>query len=93
MASNDSVLPLMRRTVITVQVITAAGGTQVVQTYRFARSHLEELARHRDLPANATPTARLAFLRQAWLVIDAAVASLGEIRFDSHSMRQTSLTQ
>ncbi len=41
------------------------------------------LERHRILPATTTTAARLAFLRRAWLTIDAAVASLVEIRFDA----------
>lgn len=72
----------------TVQVTTAAGGTEVVRTFPFARKHLEELERHRDMPATATTAARLAFLRRAWLTIDAAVASLGEIRFEMQRGRE-----
>jgi hypothetical protein len=65
------------------QVSTAAGGKEVARAIPFARRHLEELARHRDMPTTATAAARLAFLRQAWLTIDAALAAFGEIRFDA----------
>ena len=71
-------------------VTAAAGGMEVVRTYPFARRHLEELARHRDMPATATTAARLAFLRRAWLTIDAAVASLGEIRWDARQRAEQS---
>lgn len=70
-------------------VTAAAGGTEVVRTFPFARKHLEELARHRDMPATATAATRLAFLRRAWLTIDAAVASLGEIRFETQRRRES----
>lgn len=62
-------------------VTATAGGREVARTFPFARKHLEELARHRNMPA--TTAARLAFPRRAGLTIDAAVASLGEIRFDA----------
>ena len=62
----------------------AAGGPEAVRTFPFARRHLEELARHRTfLPASMSTEAALRFLESAWLAIDAAMGSLGEIRFDS----------
>ncbi len=61
----------------------AAGGPEAVKTFPFARSHLNELARHRVMPsATASAKVRLSFLGSAWLAIDAAMASLHEIRFD-----------
>lgn len=68
---------------IEAHVCIAAGGPEAASTFPFARRHLEELARHRKQPpATVGTAARLVFLRQAWLVIDAAMASLAEIRFD-----------
>lgn len=66
-----------------VQVTTAAGGTEAARALPFARRHLEELAKYRDLPATASPPVRLGFLRQAWMAIDAAMAAPGEIRFEA----------
>ena len=41
--------------------------------------------RHRDMPAaTESEKVRLGFLESAWLAIDAALASLCEIRFDIH---------
>lgn len=71
----------------TAHVTTAAGGPEAARRFPFARRHLEELARHRNLPATAGITASLAFLNSAWLAIDAAMASLGEIRFDARRSR------
>ncbi len=62
----------------------AAGGPDAAKTYPFARRHLEILARHRVMPfSTESVTARLAFLESAWQAIDAAIASLCEIRFDA----------
>jgi hypothetical protein len=62
----------------------AAGGPDTAKTYPFARRHLEILSRHRVMPsATESTSARLAFLESAWLAIDAALASLCEIRFDA----------
>ncbi len=61
----------------------AAGGAEAARSLPFARRHLEELARHSVMPsATESTTARLAFLNAAWESIDAAMASLDEIRFD-----------
>lgn len=61
----------------------AAGGPDAVKTYPFARRVLEELERHRVMPsATESVKVRLAFLESAWQAIDAALASLCEIRFD-----------
>jgi hypothetical protein len=63
----------------------AAGGHDAVKTYPFARRVLAELERHRDMPAaTESEKVRLGFLESAWLAIDAALASLCEIRFDIH---------
>jgi hypothetical protein len=60
----------------------AAGGPELALNFPFARYHLNELARHRVLPpATESTAARLAFIESAWQAIDAAMASLGEIRF------------
>jgi hypothetical protein len=62
----------------------AAGGADAVKTYPFARRVLAELERHRVMPpATESTNARLAFLESAWQSIDAALASLCEIRFDT----------
>jgi hypothetical protein len=67
----------------TEHVCIAAGGAEAVKTFPFARSHLNELARHRVMPsATESVKVRLAFLGSAWQAIDAALASLDEIRFD-----------
>lgn len=63
----------------------AAGGADAVKTFPFARRVLAELERHRVMPyATESTNARLAFLESAWQAIDAALASLCEIRFDAH---------
>lgn len=62
----------------------AAGGPDAALSFPFARSHLNELARHRVLPTATESTgARLAFIESAWQAIDFAMASLNEIRFDT----------
>jgi hypothetical protein len=61
----------------------AAGGHDAVKTHRFARRVLAELERHRVMPAATEgEKVRLGFLESAWLAIDAALASLCEIRFE-----------
>ena len=67
----------------TAHVTTAAGGHDVVRSFPFARRHLEELAMHRTMPTTASTAGRLVFIRSAWMAIDAAMASLDEIRFDA----------
>ncbi len=65
-------------------VTVAAGGSDAVTTFPFARSHLRELARHHSGPlAPATRESWLAHLRTAWRDIDAAVAAVPEIRFEA----------
>jgi hypothetical protein len=60
----------------------AAGGRDAVKTYPFARRILAELERHRVMPsATQSVKVRLGFLESAWQAIDAAMASLCEIRF------------
>ncbi len=66
----------------TIQVTTAAGGTEAARALPFARRHLEKLAKYHDVPTIASTAVRLGFLRQAWMAIDAALAALNEIRFD-----------
>jgi hypothetical protein len=68
-------------------VTTAAGGQDAVRSFPFARKHLEELAMHRTMPTTASTTGRIVFIRSAWLAMDAAMASLDEIRFDAGSRR------
>jgi hypothetical protein len=71
-----------------------AGGPEAAKTYPFARRVLEELARHRVMPsATESTTARLAFLESAWQAIDAALASLGEIRYDAQERRNWNVTR
>ncbi|MCX8496440.1 MAG: hypothetical protein ORN51_09695 [Akkermansiaceae bacterium] len=65
------------------RVTTAAGGQDAVRSFPFARRHLEMLAMHRTMPTTASTAGRLVFIRSAWLAIDAALASLCEIRFEA----------
>ena len=62
-------------------VIETAGGELAVRSYPFAQRVLAELARHRTMPPLLAD--RPAFLTLAWQTLDAAVASLDEIRFDA----------
>lgn len=65
-------------------VVIAAGGADTAKTYPFVRRHLEILARHRVMPsATENVEVRLNFLESAWQAIDASMASLDEIRFDT----------
>ena len=49
-----------------------------------ARRHLSLLTRYSSpLPATETSRLRLGLLTTAWQVIDAAISSLDEIRFDA----------
>lgn len=66
----------------TEHVTTAAGGQDAAKSFPFVRRHLEELAMHRTMPATASTAGRLVFIRSSWMAIDAAMASLDEIRFD-----------
>jgi hypothetical protein len=67
----------------TEYVSIAAGGPDAVKTFPFARRVLAELERHRVMPSATESTAtRLAFIGSAWQAIDAALASLDEIRYD-----------
>jgi hypothetical protein len=69
-------------------VTTAAGGADAVQELPFACRHLNMLARYRNpLPATETIRLRLGLLAAAWSVIDAAISSLDEIRFDAGQSR------
>lgn len=69
---------------VKTHVTTAAGGVEAVQNIPLARRHLSMLARYRDpLPATETIRLRLGLLSSAWSAIDAAMASLAEIKFDA----------
>ena len=72
----------------TAHVTTAAGGQDAVRAFPFARRHLEELAMHRTMPATASTAGRLVFIRSAWMALDAAMASLDEIRFDARQRKE-----
>jgi hypothetical protein len=62
----------------------AAGGQEAARSFPFARRVLAEMERHRVMPpATESTKVRLAFLESAWQAIDAALASLSEIRFDA----------
>lgn len=74
-------------------VITAAGGPEVAGVYPLALRVRAELIRHRAIPPTASPTARLVFLGQAWMAIDAAMATLGEIRFGVLQWRSQAISQ
>ena len=66
-------------------VTTAAGGAVAVQTSPLACRHLSMLARYRNpLPPSETVRLRLGLLEAAWQAMDAAMASLDEIRFDAY---------
>jgi hypothetical protein len=39
------------------------------------------------MPANASTAGRLVFIRSAWMALDAAMASLDEIRFDARDRK------
>jgi hypothetical protein len=72
-------------------VTAAAGGSDAVMTFPFARSHLRELARYHSGPsAPVTRESWLAHLRVAWRDIDAAVAAVQEIQFDARHRTSTS---
>jgi len=72
----------------TAHVTTAAGGLDAARSFPFARRHLEELAMHGTMPTTASTAGRLVFIRSAWMAIDAAMASLDEIRFDARQRSQ-----
>jgi hypothetical protein len=74
----------------TEYVCIAAAGPEAIKTFPFARRVLAELARHRVMPsATESVKVRLAFLESAWQAIDAALASLSEIRFDARQRRES----
>ena len=82
----NSVIGEQLRTAIeaaSAHVITAARGPEVAGVYPLALRVRAELIRHRAITPTASPTARLVFLGQAWMSIDAAMATLGEIRFNA----------
>ena len=65
-------------------VVTAAGGPEAARRFPFVGRHLSMLTRYSSpLPASETIRLRLGLLTAAWQAIDAAIASLGEIRFDA----------
>jgi hypothetical protein len=65
-------------------VTMAAGGAQAVEKSTLACRHLSMLTRYSSpLPATETIRLRLGLLTTAWQVIDAAISSLDEIRFDA----------
>jgi len=66
-------------------VTTAAGGAVAVQKFPFACRHLSMLSRHRDLlPATETVKLQLGLISAARWIIDAAMGSLDEIRYEAH---------
>lgn len=65
-------------------VTTAAGGAEAIERSTLARRHLSLLVRYiKPLPPSETIRLRLGLLSAAWGAIDAAMASLDEIRFDA----------
>jgi hypothetical protein len=74
----------------TAQFIAAAGGPEAARVFPLALRVRVDLTRHRAIPPTASPTARLAFLGQAWMAIDAAMATLHEIRFFSRERNSSS---
>jgi hypothetical protein len=71
----------------TAHVIAAAGVPEAAGVYPLALRVRADLIRHRAIPPTASPTARHVFLEQAWMAIDAAMATLGEIRFGAQARR------
>jgi hypothetical protein len=64
-------------------VISAAGGAEAARRFPFVCRHLSMLARYREpLPPTESIRLRIGLLTAAWQAIDAAMASLDEIRFD-----------
>jgi hypothetical protein len=74
----------------TAHVIAAAGGPEAARVFPLALRVRADLTRHRAIPPTASPTARLVFLGQAWMAIDAAMATLHEIRFYSRERNSSS---
>jgi hypothetical protein len=74
----------------TAHVIAAAGGPEAARVFPLALRVRADLTRHRAIPPTASPTARLVFLGQAWMAIDAAMATLHEIRFNSRERNSSS---
>lgn len=72
----------------TAHVIAAAGGPEAARVFPLALRVQADLIRHRAIPPTAIPTARHVFLGQAWMSIDAAMATLHEIRFAVTTNRQ-----
>jgi hypothetical protein len=69
-----------------VHVTAAAGGADAVQRSSLACRYLSLLTRYSSpLPASEIIRIRLGLLTAAWQAIDAAMASLDEIRFDARS--------
>jgi hypothetical protein len=69
-------------------VTTTAGGAAAVQKLPFASRHLSMLARYREpLPPTESIRLRLGLLEGSRFVIDAAVDSLDEIRFEERAAR------
>ena len=69
-------------------VTTAVGGADAVPRSPLACRHLSMLTRYsRPLPASETIRLRLGLLEAGWLAIDAAMGSLGEIRWDASQRR------
>jgi hypothetical protein len=66
-------------------VTTAAGGPEAAGVFPLALRVRAELIRHRMMP----PTARLIFLGQAWMSIDAAMATLHEIGFGARQQKKS----
>jgi hypothetical protein len=66
-------------------VTTAAGGAEAVQKFPFACRHLRMLSRYRDpLPPTETIKLQLGLISAARWIIDAAMGSLDEIRYEAH---------
>ena len=69
-------------------VTNAAGGAEAVQKFPFACRHLRMLSRYRDpLPPTETIKLQLGLISAARWIIDAAMGSLDEIRYDAHQRR------
>lgn len=66
-------------------------GPTTVKIYTITRKdgYLEVLAMHRTMPTTASNAGRHVFIRSAWQAIDAAMASLDEIRFDAQQRRES----
>jgi hypothetical protein len=73
----------------TAHFIAAAGGSEAARVLPPALRVQADLTRHRAIPPTANASARLIFLGQAWMSIDAAMATLHEIGFGARQRKKS----